>query len=268
MKTCINGATTMPYSLDEDIEAAGKAGFEGVEIWRDKLDRYLQDRRKEELKDRLSSYGLGVSAICFFAGYVWCPETEFDRKLKETKRYLEIATHIGCESLLVCSEWLKDKTRNEVIEVHARRLRRLAELSEEYGIKIELEWFTDLTDAVEIANLADHEYLGMMIDTFHWYRGDGNLDHIDLVPKDRLFLVHINDSENIERVKLTDENRLYCGLGVIPLVEILKRFKQKGYDGYLSVEVFRKEYWKKDPLTISLESLETLIEVMKRARLL
>jgi len=65
MKTCINDATTMPYSSDDDIKVTGKAGFEGVEIWRDKLDRYLQDRRKEELKDYLSFYNLGVSAIWF-----------------------------------------------------------------------------------------------------------------------------------------------------------------------------------------------------------
>jgi len=33
MKSCINGATTMPYSLEEDIRSAGEAGFERVEIW-------------------------------------------------------------------------------------------------------------------------------------------------------------------------------------------------------------------------------------------
>jgi len=37
MKTCINGATMMPHPLEKDIEAAGEAGFQGVEIWRDKL---------------------------------------------------------------------------------------------------------------------------------------------------------------------------------------------------------------------------------------
>ncbi|MEM1515225.1 MAG: sugar phosphate isomerase/epimerase [Candidatus Bathyarchaeia archaeon] len=265
MKTCINGATTMPYPLEKDVETAGKVGFDGIEIWREKLDQYLHKYRKEDLRDLIQSFRLGVSAICPFTGYVWCPENEFTKKLAETERYLKISTYIGCESLLVCAEESKSKRRKDVIETHVVRLKRLAQLAEDYGVKIELEWFSDLTDAIEIVNLVNHESLGMMIDTFHWYRGDGDITHIDLIPKDKLFLVHINDCENLPRERLTDENRLYCGLGVIPLVEILKRIKQKNYNGYLSVEIFRKEYWSKDPLTISLESLKTLVEVMEKA---
>ena len=30
MYSCINGATTMPYTLEQDLEAAAKAGFEAV----------------------------------------------------------------------------------------------------------------------------------------------------------------------------------------------------------------------------------------------
>ncbi len=131
-----------------------------------------------------------------------------------------------------------------------------------------MEWFQDLSDAIKIVESAPHEHLGMMIDTFHWYRGDGNLDHIDLVPGPKLFLVHINDCEDNKRADLTDKNRLYCGKGVIPLIEILKSLERKGYEGYLSVDIFRKEYWKIDPLTISKDSLETLKEVMKQAKLL
>jgi len=255
----------MPYPLEKDVETAGKVGFDGIEICREKLDQYLHKYRKEDLRDLIQSFRLGVSAICPFTGYVWCPENEFTKKLAETERYLKISTYIGCESLLVCAEESKSKRRKDVIETHVVRLKRLAQLAEDYGVKIELEWFSDLTDAIEIVNLVNHESLGMMIDTFHWYRGDGDITHIDLIPKDKLFLVHINDCENLPRERLTDENRLYCGLGVIPLVEILKRIKQKNYNGYLSVEIFRKEYWSKDPLTISLESLKTLVEVMEKA---
>jgi len=269
MRTCINGATTMPYSLEIDVEAAGRTGFEYIEIWNDpssnsKLERYIQSHSKEELKDLISSFDLGVSAICPFGGYVWCSETEFGRKLEETRRYLEIGSHIGCESLLVCADGFDEKNRNKIIQDHADRLRRLADVSEDYDVKIALEWFWDLKDAVQVVNLANHEYLGMIIDTFHWYRGDGNMDNIDLIPSDKLFLVHINDCEDIERGKLTDMNRVYCGYGVIPLVEILRRFRRKGYGGCLSVEIFREEYWKKDASTIFKESLETLREVMKK----
>jgi sugar phosphate isomerase/epimerase len=49
MRTCINGATTMPYSLEKDVEAAGEAGFQGVEIWKTKLDEFLATNKKEAM---------------------------------------------------------------------------------------------------------------------------------------------------------------------------------------------------------------------------
>jgi len=268
VKTCINGATTMPYSLEDDIKSAGKAGFQGVEIWKDKLDRYLQNRQKSDLKDLISSHNVEVFAICPFSGYVWLQQDELTKKIEEMKRYLGIASYIGCESLLMCAEARKDKTSEEIIEAHANSLIRLAEICEDYGVKLALEWFQDLKDAIKIVESAAYESLGLMIDTFHWYRGDGNLDHIDLVPRSKLVLVHINDCEDVKRENLADKNRLYCGRGVIPLVEILRKLERKGYEGYLSVEIFRDEYWKRDPLTISKESLQTLKKVMKQAKLI
>jgi 2-keto-myo-inositol isomerase len=267
MKKCINGATTMPYSLQEDIKAAGETGFEGVEIWRSKLDRYLQVHRKDDLLALLSSNKLSVAAICPFSGYVWCAENELKNKMDELEQYFNTCEYIGCELLLVCAETPKDKSRREIIDAHVSRLRKIANIGENYNVGIALEWFSDLRDAIEIVELAAHKYVSLMVDTFHWYRGDGNLNHIDLIPGNKLSLVHINDSEDLRKNLLNDNNRLYCGQGVIPLVEFLKKIKHKSYEEYLSVEIFREEYWKKDSLTISKESLKSLSEIMKIAGL-
>lgn len=265
MRTCINGATTMPYPLEVDIEAAGEAGFQGIEIWRGKLDKFLQTNRKEGLKDLLSRYDLGVAALCAFGGYVWCPEAEFRKKLEDAIRYFEVAAHIDCEALIVCAEGFAGRSSSEAVRAHATRLAELADLGNEYGVRIAMEWFRSLRDAVKVVETASHEYLGMVIDTFHWYRGDGDLSNIDLTPGNKLYLVHINDCEDLPRAELTDKNRLYCGLGVIPLNDILEKLKRLGYKGYLSVEIFREDYWKDDPLAISRKSLETLRDVMKKA---
>ena len=58
MYSCINGATTMPYTLEQDLEAAAKAGFEAVEIWSRKLDTYLETHSVEALKERLDQHQL------------------------------------------------------------------------------------------------------------------------------------------------------------------------------------------------------------------
>jgi len=255
----------MPYSLELDIKAAGETGFQGIEIWKSKLDNFLQTRRKAELKGLLSRYGLGVAAICAFGGYVWCPEEEFRKRLEETGRYFDIANHVGCEALIVCAEGFKDKSLSEAVEAHATRLARLADVGEYYGVRVAMEWFWSLKDSFKVIKKANHDYLGAIIDTFHWYRGDGDIANIDLIPKDKLYVVHINDCENLPRDRLADKNRLYCGLGAIPLMEILQKLKVLSYRGYLSVEIFRDEYWRREPLTINGEAMETLRDVMKRA---
>ncbi|MEM3694284.1 MAG: sugar phosphate isomerase/epimerase family protein [Candidatus Bathyarchaeia archaeon] len=270
MRTCINGATTMPYSLEVDMQVAGEAGYQGIEIWKSKLDSFLEKRSGRELKDLLKNLSLEAASLCPFGGYVFCPEEEFERKSRELKAYLELAHEIECPIFVVCAEnpYGKAGGLKDALEAHSKRLSRLAALAEGYGVRIAMEWFWDLRDAFEVLSKASEENLGMVLDTFHWYRGDGQLDHVEQIPPRRLLLVHVNDCEPLPREVLTDKNRIYCGLGVIPLIEILRRLKGLGYGGYLSVEIFRDEYWRRDALTIASESLEHLRRVMFEATVL
>ncbi|RLE92622.1 MAG: isomerase, partial [Thermoprotei archaeon] len=93
----------------------------------------------------------------------------------------------------------------------------------------------------------------------------GSLDHLREVPGDKLFFVHINDCEDLPRDKLADKHRLFCGEGVIPLVDVLKIFREKGYEGYLSVEIFREEYWKMNVLEIAKKAYSSLVKVASSA---
>ena len=266
MKTCINGATTMPYPLQEDVRSASRAGFDGIEIWKEKLDNYLRVNDVDALKRDLAQRKLGVAAICPFGGYFSSTAQDFSAELDKLKPYLEIAHQIGCESLLVCGEKPSGMSLEKVQETTAERITNLAELAAGFGVKVALEWFWPLREAVRIIE-SSHENAYLMVDTFHWYRGDGDLASIESVPASRLCLIHINDSVDKPRQSLADSDRVYCGRGVIPLVPILRILKDKGYSGYLSVELFREEYWKRDIDTICEESMESLRSVMEKASL-
>ena len=50
MKLALNGATTMHADLETDINAAGAAGYDLVELWASKLRKYLQTHTIGELK--------------------------------------------------------------------------------------------------------------------------------------------------------------------------------------------------------------------------
>jgi 2-keto-myo-inositol isomerase len=44
---------------------------------------------------------------------------------------------------------------------------------------------------------------------------------------------------------------LLPGLGILPLRELIAAFRKIGYDKVASVEIFRPEYWERDPFDLA-----------------
>jgi 2-keto-myo-inositol isomerase len=74
---------------------------------------------------------------------------------------------------------------------------------------------------------------------------------IEALDPKRLFIFHINDAEDLPRQRLTDANRVLPGLGILPLKEIIAAFRKIGFDANASVEIFRPEYWERDPFELA-----------------
>lgn len=267
MRTCINEATTMPYSLEEDVISASKAGFEGIELWVDKVKKYLESHSVNELKTLLEENRIKPASICpFFLNSFG----DVDASIKSIEWGARIAREIDCDMLLVCPDVPpKELSHSEAVRKAGDSARRCAEIAKSYGVKLAIEplgmhpFVPGPKEALEIIETANHNSLGLIIDTFHYYKSGVTLEDIEAIPIEKLLLVHINDCEDLPRKVLTDKNRLYLGLGVIPLKEILKILSKKGYRGFLSVEIFRDEYWEKPIDDITRESFESLQNLLR-----
>ena len=90
-----------------------------------------------------------------------------------------------------------------------------------------------------------------MIDSFHFYAGGSSLQAIEALDPERLFIFHINDAEDRPRAELQDSHRLLPGSGILPLREIVGALRRTGYDRVASVEIFRPEYWERDPFELA-----------------
>ena len=100
------------------------------------------------------------------------------------------------------------------------------------------------TEALELIEMAGSpSNVGILMDTFHYFRSLVSDDELKAIPVDKLYIIHVNDCEDGALNELTDAHRLYPTLGVIPLKQKLSILVDKGYDGFLSVEIFRPEYW-------------------------
>jgi len=267
MKSCINGATTMNYPLEEDFRSAAKAGFEGVEIWASKMEKYLQRHSVEDLKEELERYGLKAASLCP------CWLVAFGEKREENLRRVseaaQIAARIGCPTLLVCPDSPPaDMPEDEAFRKAGEAARELGNICAEFGIRIAVEplgmhpFVPGPEQALRIVDEAGTENVGIMMDTFHYYKSGVPLEAIASIPIDKLLIVHVNDCEDLPKEQLKDSHRLYPGLGVIPLEDMLGVIKANGYKGYFSVEIFREEYWRDDPDTISINSKRHLDSVL------
>jgi sugar phosphate isomerase/epimerase len=67
------------------------------------------------------------------------------------------------------------------------------------------------------------------------------------------------------REKITDAHRVYPGDGVAPLVEMLRDLRRLGFSGFLSLELFNRDYWKQDALLVAKTGLAKMKAVAEQA---
>lgn len=263
MQLAINGATTMTADLETDIRSAAAAGFELVELRSNKLYDYLATRSVDDLRALLAETGIGVLSINTLEHITWRSDEDYAAIKEECARLSEISQAIGCPYVLSVPGSLRQgpKTDEETIEESVRVLNELADIAEPYGIKIGFEFLGEAGNSVttldlgsKIVDLVDRESVGNVIDTYHFYAGSSSFDALENLDPRKLFIFHINGAEDLPKDQLNDSKRLYPGEGILPITEMKAILDKIGYEGPASVEIFRPEYWARDPFVVAAEA--------------
>jgi 2-keto-myo-inositol isomerase len=263
MKLAINGATTMTADLETDIRSAAAAGFELVELRSNKLYTYLNENSVEDLIALLKETGVEVLSINTLEHITWRSEEDYAAIKEECETLSEIAAAIGCPYVLSVPGALRQgpKTDEQTIDESVPVLNALADIAEPHGIKLGFEFLGEAGNSVQtldlgskIVDLVGRESVGNVIDTYHFYAGSSSWEALeDLDPK-KLFIFHINGAEDLPKDQLNDSKRLYPGEGVLPIARMKETLDKIGYDGPASVEIFRPEYWERDPFVVAAEA--------------
>ena len=81
-------------------------------------------------------------------------------------------------------------------------------------------------------------------------------------------MFHMNDyPAEISREKISDADRVYPGEGVAPINQILTDLNDKKSPIVLSLELFNREYWKQDALTVAKTGLKKMKKSVEKALL-
>jgi 2-keto-myo-inositol isomerase len=259
MKLALNGATTMKADLATDIRAASAAGFDCLEIWSAKLKSFLQTNSIDDLKKLFEAAGVEPYSINSIEHITFRDDVGGARLQSECEDICRIASEINCSYVVVVPGRLANGTNEtEVIEESVRTLTEVSGIAEPFGVRLAFEFLGQTDCSVQTLALADEivrrtarENIGLVIDSFHFYAGGSTIESIEALDPARLFIFHINDAEDLPREQLEDRHRLLPGLGILPLKEIISALRRIGYDRVASVEIFRPEYWERDPFELA-----------------
>jgi 2-keto-myo-inositol isomerase len=158
---------------------------------------------------------------------------------------------------------------DEALERAAERAADYAEVAYPIAVGLEPIGRTTLMGgpaaALDIAARSHKSNVGMVMDTFHFYRSQVPEQEVRAIPPEKLLLVHINDAEDLPVEQLRDVHRLHVGQGVLPLLGTLETLNGIGYNGFLSVEIFREEYWRQPVEQVVREAKSSLDSVLSKA---
>ncbi len=255
-----NGATTMKATLPEDIAAAGKAGFKALEIWAAKMDTYLANRSLDDLNAVFTEHRIQPASINSIEFITFRSADDYALIKARCHELCARADALGCDTIVVVPSPTPEggASCEEIKAESVRVLHELADIAAPYGVLLAYEFLgfgwcsvRTLGQCWEIVQAVNRPNVGLVIDTCHFYAGGSELSSIEAVDPEKLLIFHINDVEARPKETIEDAHRLLPGEGVIPLDDILSRLKGIGFDGLCSIELFRPEYWERDPAELA-----------------
>ena len=270
MQIALNGTTTMNAELETDIRAASAAGFAWLEIWASKLRAFLKSHSTADLDNLFATHNLKPYSINSIERITFRDAAGHRNLLAECEDLCRVAEALRCPYVVVVPSPLPPGIgRPQVIQESIRVLGELGAIAARRGVGLAFEFLGQPDCSVQTLALADEivrqvaqPNVGLVIDSFHFYAGGSTIESIDALDAGRLFIFHINDAEDLPREQLEDRHRLLPGLGILPLKEIIAALRRIDYDRVASVEIFRPEYWKRDPFELAREARAAVERVL------
>ena len=269
MKTSI-ATVSINGNLKEKILAISKAGFDGVEIFEN--DFLTFNLSPKEIKKIVKDQGLEITLFQPFRDFEGMPDNHRTRAFDRAKKKFDIMAELETNLILICSNTSNislgglDRAANDFFE--------LGEIARERSIKIGYEalawgkYINDHRDAWEIVRRANHENVGIILDSFHTLSKNIDLNSITTIPKEKIFIVQLADAplHNMDLLYWSRHYRNMPGQGDLPISNFMDALNKTGYDGYLSLEIFNDNYRSGPRNLIAKDGQRSLISLINKSK--
>lgn len=253
---CLSG------TLDEKLEAAAAAGFDGVEIF--EPDLVAEPSGPAAIARVAHRRGLSIDLYQPFRDLDSIDESRFERNLVRLERKFDLMDELGCDLLLVCSSPLPGAVADDARL--GEQLARAAERAALRGKRLAYEalaWGTYVNDyrhAAELVAAVDNPALGTCLDSFHVLSRRDDPSAIADIPAESIFFLQLADAPTMRMdiLQWSRHHRCLPGQGNFDLATFIRSVTASGYRGPWSLEVFSDIYRHADPVRTARDAHRSL----------
>jgi sugar phosphate isomerase/epimerase len=249
-----SGTIPRDITFAERVDAAVAGGFSAISLWGRDYQRARDDGLSDaDIRALLADHGLRVGELD--PAWWWLPGAadihippEVDAqdvfRFGETEMFA-IAGAVGARSITAVDVFGGDWTVDDAADAFATLCDRAAE----HGLIAHIEFLPwsripDLATAWDIVRLAGRTNSGVVVDTWHWFRGTNDLGVLAGLPSNAVAGVQLNDAPAAHEANLIEaslHDRLLPGDGDFDLGGVLAAIAATGADAPIGVEVFNDD---------------------------
>jgi 2-keto-myo-inositol isomerase len=273
MVLALHQNTSIGAGYRKSLEGWSRAGIKYVELNNGLLDDFLKTDTLAAARSVFTD--LGMTAVQGAAGLSGLLEPNPDRAtvLDNLKKRCEMYAALGVNHVYITTATNRKFTEDDY-KGAAANMHEVGEIAKQFNTSVRIEFVRNSTFAstlstlMKIAREANHPNVGPLLDCYHYWSGQSKFEDLEAVNPREIFHVHFSDVPDMPRELLDTTTRAIPGDGITPLVKILDKLAENGYEGPLTVELFLPKYTQGDPFAVATEIRQKAEAVMHQARVI
>lgn len=277
------GVIGVRATLPETIEYAKRYGFAGVDFSIEEAAQLAAKNSVQYVSDLFAEAEIHPGSWGFPVEYRK-DEVTWKEGIRRLPALAKLASELGC---LRTATWVlpgyDDRDYGEQFKLLLGRLRPAAEILDDYGCRIGLEFIGPRTlrspkkytfihtmdGMLAFAAAVGTGNAGLLLDIFHLYTSHGQTADVLELSNDDVVTVHINDApKHLGPDEQLDNVRALPGeTGLLDVTGFLQALQQIGYDGPVTAEPFSQRLSEMAPEEAVRETAEAVLSVWRAAGL-
>ena len=270
LKLAMNTGTFNLQSADlfMMVQAISRAEFTGIDLRDNHIREYIQKGHTfQEIKNLWKEYKLHPISVHALREWQNRDSNKREEYRKFAEQFIDECKNIGCDCV-VCAAYAE----NGDIHRDITSLKEICDIAKPYDIRVAVEFLPwaglrDTRMTWEVLRQANCSNGGLLLDTFHYFKGGSQIDDLREVPTEKIFLVHLDDAPDlpIHSKEMCMNHRVFPGEGIFPLGQFLDvLLLEKRYKDWIVLEVLNKENQNIDYVETAKKGKNSLEEVLSR----